>query len=73
MGLRWEVGMKNKDVCKGCKYAIRYSGQHYYSMCGYGDATGKSRIIVENANGGIKKDSCICYESGKRRRKAIGG
>lgn len=64
-------GMKNADVCKGCKYLLRESGI-LKGTCNYMEITGHSRIVVERANGGVKADSCCCYEAGNRAKKRKG-
>lgn len=63
--------MKAKGVCKGCKYHVNKSSMPIFNnTCNYMDQTGKSRIAMELQNGGIKTDSCICYEKGRRQRRA---
>lgn len=62
--------MKNKNVCKGCKYLLdRQDLGLLKGACDYCASTGQSRVALEMQNGGIKKDSCICYDSGEKRRK----
>lgn len=63
--------LKNKEVCKGCKYLLS-SNAEPKSVCNYLEATGHSRIMVERANGGVKADSCCCYDAGSRERKSKG-
>ena len=64
--------MKNKDVCIGCKY---HAGPKNSTLldgtCEYLDKTGKSRLAMEKQNGGYRKDSCICYERGKRKHRKV--
>ena len=63
--------MKDKGVCNGCKYRINTSnGAYLKGCCDYMEQTGKSRIVIELQNGGIKTDSCICYEKGRRKSRA---
>lgn len=63
--------MKNKSVCKGCKYHVNKSSTPFFNnTCDYMGQTGKSRLVVEMQNGGAKQDSCICYEAGRRKRRA---
>jgi hypothetical protein len=63
--------MKNKGVCKGCKYYQKKSSMPIFNnTCDYMGQTGRSRLKIELDNGGVKKDSCICYEAGKRTRRA---
>lgn len=64
---------KNKKVCKGCKYRLgNGNGKLLEGTCNYCYETGKSRVMIEKANGGVKPDSCICYEKrGKPQRKAL--
>jgi hypothetical protein len=60
--------IKDKSVCKGCKYNIVKCQFHIFNnTCDYLSQTGRSRIVVEMENGGIKADSCICYEKGPYR------
>lgn len=57
--------IKDKSVCKGCKYHITKSHCPMYNdTCDYLTQTGQSRIVIEMANGGVKSDSCVCYEKG---------
>lgn len=63
--------MKDKGVCKGCKYYKEDSTTFGCSICDFLEMTGKSRIVIEIQNGGIKHDSCICYEE-KKRKNAVG-
>ena len=53
--------MKNKGVCDGCIYykSLR-DAPMLGRFCNYLEMEGRSRILVEQENGGIKKDSCIC-------------
>lgn len=54
--------MKNKEVCKDCKYLIvRTASCDLKGTCNYCVVNGRSRSSVEEANGGYKTDSCICY------------
>ena len=65
--------MKNKAVCKGCKYHMAGTTYPFLNnSCNYMDKTGHSRIKAELESGGYKKDSCICYE-GKSKRQQSGG
>ena len=58
--------MKNKGVCKGCKYHCTNTQNVYEKdTCCYLIANGESRLVKEMNNGGYKEDSCICYEPGK--------
>lgn len=64
--------MKNKGVCKGCRYYKEHSTTpDYVGICDFLDMTGKSRIVIEMQNGGIEHDSCICYES-KKAKNTVG-
>jgi hypothetical protein len=61
--------MKNKSVCKGCKYYIVDCYPPIFkNSCDYLHQTGKSRIVVEMENGGVKANSCVCYEAGRYKR-----
>ena len=62
--------VKKKSVCKGCKYLIpdNYTYTELRNCCDYAEMTGKSRVKIEMENGGYSKDSCPCYEKGKRGR-----
>lgn len=61
---------KNKEICKGCKYLVRYDGLvNLRNTCDYIFMTGHSRLLQEEKNGGYQSDACVCYERGKRRRK----
>lgn len=53
--------MKNPGVCTGCKYRCTRRNFMLYGSCDYIGFTNESRIVKEMQNGGIKKDSCICY------------
>ena len=58
--------MKNKGVCKGCRYhRVTTPDVYEKNTCCYCLVNGKSRLVIEMNNGGYKKDSCICYEPGK--------
>ena len=58
--------IKNKSVCKGCKYVRENTHDSLEKhTCIYCIVNGKSRLLIEQKNGGYKKDSCICYEAGK--------
>lgn len=59
--------MKNKGVCKGCKYHTT-ARRESDNRCDYLAMTGRSRLLVEERNGGYKEDSCVCYESRKGKR-----
>ena len=65
--------MKSMDVCSGCKYlAKRCDIPAFNNTCDYLTITGHSRLKAENENGGYKKDSCVCYEKGRRKtRRAV--
>lgn len=53
--------LKKKEVCKGCKPLC--GGQtDLKNTCNYSDNEKRSRIVIERANGGVKSDSCCCYE-----------
>ena len=57
--------IKKKSVCKGCKYHIEKCQYHIFNgTCDYLTQTGHSRIVVEMEQGGVKADSCPCYEAG---------
>ena len=67
--------MKNSGVCKGCKYCVNAYNKALHGSCDYSGITGQSRTSVERANGGVKKNSCVCYEKGnynQRRTDAYG-
>lgn len=58
--------IKKKSVCKGCKYNVKHCTLTVFrNTCDYLAQTGHSRIVVERENGGVKADSCICYEAGR--------
>ena len=60
--------MKDRAVCVGCKYhVVRGEYSAFDDTCDYITMTGRSRLVVEMENGGVKKDSCICYEKGVRK------
>lgn len=60
--------MKEKSVCKGCEYLIgKGNGALLEGTCNYCYETGKSRVLIERENGGVRTDSCICYKRGKKR------
>ena len=62
--------MKDSGVCIGCKYHVeRGEYSDFDDTCDYITMTGHSRIVVEMENGGIKNDSCICYEKGERKNR----
>lgn len=64
--------MKNKGVCDGCAYyKERCELPDLVGTCNFADMTGKCRIVIEMENGGIKHDSCICYEP-KTSKKRVG-
>lgn len=64
--------MKKKNVCKGCKYHIEKCQLNIFiGSCDYATMTGKSRLLIERANGGYQKDRCICREEGERERERI--
>lgn len=53
--------LKSIEVCKGCKYLFK--GQtELKNTCNYLEITGKSRTLIELEHGGVKSDSCCCYE-----------
>lgn len=53
--------LKSVEVCKGCKYLLK--GQtELKNTCNYLEITGHSRVLVEMEHGGVKADSCCCYE-----------
>lgn len=57
--------LKSLDVCKGCKYLFK--GQtELRNTCNYAEATGHSRIMIELEHGGVKADSCCCYEAKRK-------
>ena len=60
-----EVTLKNKGVCTGCVYRSKLETHKY--ICNYLEIVGKSRVMVERENGGVKADSCICYKARKER------
>lgn len=60
--------MKKANVCKGCKYYIRFYGEN---ICDYTEQTGHSRIMVENENDGYRKDTCVCYKKGTSRGRKV--
>lgn len=61
--------MKDTKVCKGCRYYMA-EGMGEKSFCNFLTMTGKSRLVLEEKNGGYKEDSCICYKpKPKGRRK----
>lgn len=60
--------MKNKGVCDGCKYNVTDNSNNtklLHGSCAYSQATGCSRVAYEKEHGGIKQDSCVCYEKGE--------
>lgn len=58
--------MKDEGVCDGCKYCVEKCNYSIFNgSCDYLLLTGHSRMLVERRNGGVKRDSCICYERGK--------
>lgn len=60
--------MKNKSVCKGCKYYLKKSSTPFFNnTCNYIGKTGRSRLVVEMQNGGVKQDSCICFEARRKQ------
>ena len=61
--------IKKKSVCKGCKYKINKCQYSVFNdTCDYLSQTGHSRIVVEMEHGGVKEDSCVCYEAGKHKK-----
>ena len=65
--------MKDKGVCDGCMYWKRLRDAPMLGMfCDFMEMEGQSRIIVEQENGGIKKDSCICKNTESRDKKKAG-
>lgn len=64
-----EAAIKKQSVCKGCKYHITNGNvATFRNTCDYLEQTSKSRIVVEMENGGVKTDSCICYEAGRHKK-----
>lgn len=64
--------MKDKGVCKGCKYFKEHNQNPYFvGICDFAEMTGRSRIMIEMENGGIKQDGCICYEP-KKNKNMVG-
>lgn len=62
-------GIKNISVCKGCKYFLENSSYTYLDKtCNFIEMTRKSRILIEKQNGGVKRDSCVCYEKKQRKK-----
>ena len=60
--------IKKKSVCKGCKYNVKHCTLTVFrNTCDYLAQTGHSRIVVERENGGVKANSCICYEAGRHQ------
>ncbi len=57
--------IKKSSVCTGCIYRSKFDS--YSCFCNYLGIVGKSRVIVERENGGVKADSCICYKARKER------
>ena len=67
-------GIKNISVCKGCKYFLENSSYPYlYKTCNFIEMTRKSRILIEKQNGGVKRDSCVCYEKKQRKNNMENG
>lgn len=65
--------MKDKGVCEGCMYYKSLRDAPMLGMiCDFAGMTGKSRIVIEQNNGGIKHDSCICKEEKTREKKKAG-
>lgn len=66
--------IKDSAVCKGCKYRISNNNSSIMlrGSCNYLEMTGKSRLVIERANGGSKVDSCICYEKENKKVTAKG-
>lgn len=62
-----DVILKKKEVCKGCRYLFKGQSE-LRNTCNYIEMTGNSRMLIEIANGGIKSDSCCCYEEKGRSR-----
>lgn len=64
--------MKNKGVCKGCKYFKEHDNiLALRNICEYAEKTGCSRLKIEQENGGYRKDSCVCYDAGKHRSRGV--
>lgn len=71
---RYVKGIKNISVCKGCKYFLENSSYTYLDKtCNFIEMTRKSRILIEKQNGGVKRDSCVCYEKKQRKNKMENG
>lgn len=65
--------MKNKGVCDGCIYYRRLRDTPMLGMfCDFIGIEGKSRIVIEMENGGIKHDSCICKTENKKDKRKVG-
>ena len=65
--------MKDKGVCEGCMYYRMLRDAPMLGMfCDFMEMEGQSRMIVEQNNGGIKHDSCICKTTKKREKKEAG-
>ena len=64
--------MKNENVCKGCRYYIKQGEyRNLDNTCNYAIETGRSRLKIEEASGGYREDSCVCYDSGKRKKGGV--
>lgn len=65
--------VKDKSVCKGCKYVIpqNYTFNDLRGACDYAEMTGQSRLKIELENGGFRTDYCPCYKKGERERRKV--
>lgn len=65
--------MKDKGVCDGCIYYRNFRDTPSIgTICDFVGMTGNCRIVIEQNNGGIKRDSCICKVTKKKDKKAVG-
>ena len=65
--------MKDKGVCEGCMYHKSLRDTPMLGMfCDFAEMTGRSRMIIEQNNGGIKQDGCICKTEKTRKKKQVG-
>lgn len=62
--------MKDVKVCKGCKYYMSETRGNK-SFCNFMTMAGRSRLVIEENNGGYKEDSCICFEPRPRRKSKM--
>jgi hypothetical protein len=67
------MAAKDKGVCEDCIYWKKFRDAPMLgSFCNFLEMEGKSRILVEQENGGIKYDSCICKVTGEKAKNKAG-